>query len=109
MERMAQGSIDAALDTAYLTNYSVAVNYITENGGYAVIDPHNYGRYNGNIINNTAAFQTFWSNLATHFKSNSKVVSTHSLFPLLFQVSMVEVDNSRSLTQTTSITTWMKP
>lgn len=76
MERMAQQSIDGALDTAYLTNYSVAVNYITSNGAYAVIDPHNYGRYKGSIINDTTAFQTFWSNLATAFKSNSKVVSS---------------------------------
>jgi endoglucanase len=81
MERMAQGSIDAALNAAYLTNYSVAVNYITSNGAYAVIDPHNYGRYNGNIITDTTAFQTFWSNLASAFKSNSKVVSSFSPFP----------------------------
>uniref|UniRef100_A0A093VKE8 cellulase n=1 Tax=Talaromyces marneffei PM1 TaxID=1077442 RepID=A0A093VKE8_TALMA len=74
MERMAHGSITAALDTAYLTNYSVAINYITQHGAYAVIDPHNYGRYNGNIITDTTAFQTFWSNLATAFKGNSKVI-----------------------------------
>lgn len=74
MERMAQSSLSGPLDTAYLTNYSVAVNYITSNGGYAVIDPHNYGRYQGSIITDTTAFQTFWSNLATAFKSNSKVI-----------------------------------
>lgn len=84
MERMAQGSIDSALNTAYLTNYSVAVNYITSKGAYAVIDAHNYGRYNGNIITNTTAFQTFWSNLATAFKSNSKVVCSASFSFLLY-------------------------
>lgn len=79
MERMAQGSVDAPLDSAYLTNYSVAVDYITSKGGYAVLDAHNYGRYNGNIITDTTAFGKFWSNMATAFKSNSKVVSQFKL------------------------------
>ncbi|KAI7976496.1 hypothetical protein EIK77_003311 [Talaromyces pinophilus] len=95
MERMVQGSIDAALNTAYLTNYSVAVNYITSNGAYAVIDPHNYGRYNGSIITDTTAFQTFWSNLATAFKSNSKVVSASPLASFFLQILSVEIDNRK--------------
>jgi endoglucanase len=74
MERMARGSVEAPLDQAYLTNYSVAINYITDNGGHVAIDPHNYGRYNGAIITDTTAFETFWSNLATAFKSNPLVV-----------------------------------
>lgn len=79
MERMAQGSITASLDEAYLTNYSVAVDYITSNGAYAVLDPHNYGRYSGSIITDTSSFQTFWANMATAFKSNSKVVRSPNL------------------------------
>lgn len=92
MERMARGSIDAALDTAYLTNYSVAVNYITSKGAYAVLDAHNYGRYNGNIINDTAAFKTFWSNMAIAFKSNSRVVSPSTFASLMCKLSKEDID-----------------
>lgn len=75
MERMAPDAIDGDLSQEYLTNYTVAVDYITQKGGYAVIDAHNYGRYNGEIINDTDAFGTFWTNLATPFVDNANVVS----------------------------------
>lgn len=35
---------------------------------------HNYGRYYGNIITDTAAFGKFWTTVATAFKSNSRVI-----------------------------------
>lgn len=75
MERMAPGGVASAFDQAYLANYSVAINYITSKGGYAVVDPHNFGRYNGAIITDTTAFGSFWKTLATAYSSNSKVVS----------------------------------
>lgn len=78
MERMAVGSMTVSLAPAYLANYSATINYITSNGGWAIVDPHNFGRYGGNIITDTAGFQTFWANLAATFKSNSKVVCTVS-------------------------------
>ncbi|KAG0649236.1 hypothetical protein D0Z07_4285 [Hyphodiscus hymeniophilus] len=74
MERMAVGSLTASLDPAYLANYTATINYITGKGGWAIVDPHNFGRYNGNIITDTAGFQTFWANLASTFKSNSKAI-----------------------------------
>ncbi|KAL9115953.1 MAG: hypothetical protein Q9227_000321 [Pyrenula ochraceoflavens] len=74
MERMARGTITASLDTGYFNNYSAVINHITSKGAYAVIDPHNYGRYNGAVIQSTTDFATFWKNLATPFKSNSKVI-----------------------------------
>ncbi|KAF2233851.1 glycoside hydrolase family 5 protein [Viridothelium virens] len=75
MERMAVGSITADIQSgAYFKNYSSIINYITNAGAYAVIDPHNYGRYDGNVIQSTSDFGTFWKNLATPFKSNSKVI-----------------------------------
>jgi endoglucanase len=78
MERMAPGSMTATLSPAYLANYTATINYITSNGGWAIVDPHNFGRYGGNIITDTAGFQTFWANLAGTFKSNSKVVCVMS-------------------------------
>lgn len=74
MERILQGSVGGALNTAYLANLTTTINAITNAGAYAVLDPHNYGRFNGAIITSTADFQSFWNKLAGQFKSNSKVV-----------------------------------
>lgn len=74
MERLSQQSLTGSFDQAYLTNLTNSVNHITNSGAYAVLDPHNYGRYFGNIITDTAAFRTWWRNLATHFASNPRVV-----------------------------------
>lgn len=74
MERMAQKGLSGALDPYYLGNLTQQVNYITSKGAYAMINPHNYGRFNGAIITDTAGFQTFWKNLATPYKGNSKVI-----------------------------------
>lgn len=75
LERMARGSITAQLDSGYLKNLTDVVTHITGKGKFAVLDAHNYGRYNGAIITDTASFGTFWKNLATQFKSNANVVS----------------------------------
>lgn len=72
---MARGSITAQLDSGYLKNLTAVVTHITGKGKFAVLDAHNYGRYNGAVITDTAAFGTFWKNLATQFKSNANVVS----------------------------------
>ncbi|KAL3426985.1 endoglucanase 3 precursor [Phlyctema vagabunda] len=74
MERLALGSVGGSFSQAYLANYSASINYITSKGAYAIVDPHNFGRYNGAIISDVSAFKTFWVNLATAFKSNSKVI-----------------------------------
>jgi endoglucanase len=80
MERMAQGSITAPLSTSYLNPYMAVINDITSHGAHAIVDAHNYGRYNGQIITDTAGFQTFWNNLATVFKGNSLVVRSLQYF-----------------------------
>ncbi|KAG4430625.1 Endoglucanase gh5-1 [Cadophora sp. M221] len=74
MERLAPSGISAALGPAYLANLTATVNHITSKGAYAVLDPHNFGRFNGAIISDVNAFKTFWTNLATPFKGNSKVI-----------------------------------
>ncbi|KAH8819393.1 glycoside hydrolase family 5 protein [Xylogone sp. PMI_703] len=74
MERMAPNGLAGALDPGYLANYTGTVNYITSNGGWAVIDPHNFGRYNGAIISDVNSFQTFWQNLATVYKNNAQAI-----------------------------------
>ncbi len=74
MERIAQGTMTATLDATYLASLTTVVEYITAAGGHAVIDPHNYGRYDGTIFTSTSDFKTFWTNLATPFKSNDNVI-----------------------------------
>lgn len=86
---MAQVSITATLNAAYLSSYSAVINHITSKGAYAVIDPHNYGCYNNAIITDTASFGTFWKNLATAFKSNENVVGycCHATLPIFLTIT----------------------
>lgn len=75
MERMlSTNSLTSPLATAYLANYTGTINYITSAGAYAIVDPHNFGRFYDSIITDTAGFQTFWENLAGVYKSNPKVI-----------------------------------
>ncbi|KAJ5368406.1 uncharacterized protein N7496_008166 [Penicillium cataractarum] len=74
MERLVPSSITGSLDATYLAALKSTVNYITESGAYAVLDPHNYGRYSGSIISSTSDFETWWKNVATEFASNDKVI-----------------------------------
>lgn len=83
MERLAATGVASTFSAAYLANLTASVNYMTSKGAYAILDPHNFGRYNGAIITDVAAFGTFWTNLANAFKTNSKVVCTPSK-PIFF-------------------------
>ncbi|KAH8721763.1 cellulase [Ilyonectria robusta] len=74
MERLTPNTMTGDYNTAYLKNLTDVVNHITGSGGWAVLDPHNYGRFFGNIITDTAAFQTWWKNVANQFKSNDHVI-----------------------------------
>ncbi|GKT54124.1 endoglucanase 3 [Colletotrichum tofieldiae] len=74
MERLSPDSLTGKFNADYLAGLTKVIEHITSAGGNAVLDPHNYGRYGGNIITDTAAFKTFFTNLATQFKSNDKVI-----------------------------------
>lgn len=74
MERLIPTTLNGTPDKAYLGNLTQQVNYITGKGAYAIICPHNYGRYYGNVITDTAGFQAFWKTVATQYKGNSKVI-----------------------------------
>ncbi|KAF9893633.1 hypothetical protein FE257_010945 [Aspergillus nanangensis] len=73
MERLAPDMTGAWVD-GYLQNLTTVVNAVTDAGSYAILDPHNYGRFNNEIITDTAGFQTFWKNLAGEFKGNNLVI-----------------------------------
>ncbi|KAL5486293.1 hypothetical protein ACEPAI_7339 [Sanghuangporus weigelae] len=76
MERLSPPSsgLAGSFDSAYLQGLKNTISYITGKGAYAVVDPHNFMRYNGQIITSTSDFQTWWSNLASQFVSDSRVI-----------------------------------
>ncbi|CAI7589684.1 unnamed protein product [Penicillium manginii] len=74
MERLVPSSITGSLDATYLKDLKATVEFITDSGAYAVLDPHNYGRYSGSVISSTANFKAWWKTVATEFASNEKVI-----------------------------------
>nr|CDJ79817.1 endocellulase precursor [Leucoagaricus gongylophorus] len=76
LERLAPpaSGITGLFDSAYLNGLKTIVSYITGKGAFAIIEPHNYMRYNGAIISDNNAFATFWTNLANQFKSDNHVI-----------------------------------
>ncbi|KAI0876402.1 glycoside hydrolase family 5 protein [Hypoxylon argillaceum] len=83
--------LGATFDEAHFAHYKEAVDYVTvTKGAYAILDPHNYMRYNdpsaqpfsGSVIGNTsdpsaattAQFGAFWGELARRFSGNEKVI-----------------------------------
>ncbi|SPQ21567.1 527d8d77-a4a9-4c69-9b9f-50e02667cd75 [Thermothielavioides terrestris] len=93
LERMCPPSygLGAKFNETHFDYYKQAIDYITKTkGAYAILDPHNYMRYNdpssqpmsGSVIGNssdptaatTAQFGEFWGELARRFADNEKVI-----------------------------------
>ncbi|KAJ5759646.1 hypothetical protein N7520_006802 [Penicillium odoratum] len=74
MERLVPDSMTGTPAATYLADLKTTVNFITDSGAYAVLDPHNYGRYSGSIIESTADFKTFWKTVAAEFADNDLVI-----------------------------------
>lgn len=68
----------AQLDPTALSNYKTLVQQVTNTGAYAIIDLHNYARWNGQIFGqggpSNAQFANLWSLIAKQFADNSKVL-----------------------------------
>ncbi|KAM0548159.1 hypothetical protein ACHAPJ_010080 [Fusarium lateritium] len=73
MERITPDGITGAIDETYFKGLEDVVKHITGKGSYAVLDPHNYGRFNGNIIK-SADFSTWWTKVAKRFADNKLVI-----------------------------------
>ena len=73
-----QRQLEGAFDAAELARLDTTVASMTGKGAYVILDPHNYARYNGQLIGSTAvsnaAFADFWSRLAEHYASNARVI-----------------------------------
>ncbi|KAG8888776.1 hypothetical protein FRB98_006788 [Tulasnella sp. 332] len=76
MERMSPPAtgLTGPFNATYLSGLTTIVDYITAKGAYALIDPHNFMRYDNAVISDTTAFSTWWVNLAAVFKSNANVI-----------------------------------
>lgn len=75
-ERM-QRSLNASLDSTEQSRLSTTVNDITSRGAIAIIEPHNYARYQGNLIGSGSVsygnFADFWSRMSNVFRTNALV------------------------------------
>lgn len=50
------------------------VNHVTGKGAYAIIDPHNFGRYYDKVITDVDGFKAWWVTVAKIFAGNDKVI-----------------------------------
>jgi len=73
-----QRSLNGSFDTAEQNRLVSFANASTAKGMSVILDPHNYARYNGNLIGSgsvsNANFADFWSRLAELFKDNPRVI-----------------------------------
>ncbi|KAI0025896.1 endoglucanase [Xylariomycetidae sp. FL0641] len=74
MERLVPDELTGPLADGYATNLTNTVNFITDLGAYAILDPHNFGRYYDNIISDAEGFGAFWTTVATAFADNDHVI-----------------------------------
>lgn len=102
MERLTPNTLTAPLDKYYLGNLTEQINHITSKGAYAMVQPHNYGRFMSEIITDTAAFKTWWQNVAEQYKDNELVVfDTNNEFhdmdqQLVFDLNQAAIDGIRA-------------
>ncbi|KAL0576560.1 hypothetical protein V5O48_005424 [Marasmius crinis-equi] len=116
MERMAPPvtGLGSTFNETYFDAYADAINYITvTKGAYALLDPHNYMRYNdpsaqpfsGSVIGNssdptaatTEQFKEFWTELANRFVDNPKVIFGINNEPHDMPTSLVLANNQAAI------------
>jgi endoglucanase len=111
MERITPNTLTSPHDVLYVGNLTEQVNYLTAKGAYAMIQPHNYGRFLGEIITDVSGFKTWWQNLAALYKDNPLVVfDTNNEFhdmpqSLVFDLNQAAIDGIRAAGATTQYIT----
>jgi endoglucanase len=75
---LVNGNLGGTLDATNLGYYDQLVQSCLTTGAYCVIDIHNYARWNGGIIGQggptNAQFTSLWSQLASKYASQSRVI-----------------------------------
>ncbi|KAF2461558.1 glycoside hydrolase superfamily [Lineolata rhizophorae] len=74
MERLTPNQLTAAVDPGYMANLTSNVEFLTNQGVYAMIQPHNYGRFYENIITDVDGFGAWWATVAEPFADNEYVI-----------------------------------
>ncbi|KAI1807730.1 glycoside hydrolase family 5 protein [Daldinia bambusicola] len=74
MERIIPEKLTGSVNETYAAGLDDIVKYITGQGAYAIVDPHNFGRYYNNIITDVAGFGAWWTTVAKRYASNEKVI-----------------------------------
>lgn len=111
MERLTPNSLTGAFDKAYLGNLTQQINHITSKGAYAMVQPHNYGRFYGNIITDVSGFETWWKNVAAQYKDNELVIfDTNNEYhdmdqQLVFNLNQAAINGVRAAGATKQIIT----
>jgi endoglucanase len=76
-ERM-QHAQNAPLDAAYFAKLDALVKYATSKGANVILNPHNFARYEGELIGSpavpNASFANFWSQMARQYATNRLVI-----------------------------------
>lgn len=72
-----QPKLSGPLDPTEFARFQTVVDAATSKGLTVILDPHNYARYDGQIVGSPevpdAAFADFWSRLAVPFAQNPRV------------------------------------
>ncbi len=73
-----QRELNGAFDPAELARLQDIVGYATGKGAYVIVDPHNYARYNNNVVGTgglpDAALADLWRRLAALYAGNDHVI-----------------------------------
>ncbi|KAH8194702.1 hypothetical protein TruAng_011136 [Truncatella angustata] len=116
LERMCPPAtgLGAVFNETHFDYFKQAVDYVTTTkGAYAILDPHNYMRYNdpssqpfsGSVIGNTtdptaattAQFGEFWGELASRFADNERVIFGLMNEPHDMATSLVLANNQAAI------------
>ncbi|KAF2263424.1 endo-beta-1,4-glucanase [Lojkania enalia] len=94
-ERIIPNQQTGSLDAQYFKDLDDTVKYITNKKAYAMIVPHNYGRYYDKVITDVAGFKKFWQTLAAPYKDNQYVIfDTNNEYHDMDQTLVVQLNQA---------------
>ncbi|KAH7625774.1 glycoside hydrolase superfamily [Sordaria sp. MPI-SDFR-AT-0083] len=103
MERLVPNKLTGSVNTTYSQGLESIIRYITSKGAYAVVDPHNFGRYYDKVITDVDGFRAWWATTAKLFASNDHVIfDTNNEYHdmdqnLVFRLNQAAIDAIRSV------------
>jgi endoglucanase len=101
MERIIPGQLRGTINETYIAGLDKTIAYITGKGAYAILDPHNFGRYYSQVITDVGAFGAWWTTVAKRYASNNLVIfDTNNEYHdmdnyLVYQLNQAAIDAIR--------------